>query len=113
DSVTRLRHQWQFTCYDALNRPDSTGLITDPLHYNNLGYHQNLAAGSTIYPDLASYTAELLTQIFYDNYAGISAASGLPVIMANINSGNFFTTYNAAPVYAVSPTAYLFAHGLK
>src|SRR5258708_31167665 len=82
DFVLRNTHKWVFTRYDGLNRPDSTGLITDPSHYNNLSYHENLAAISIFYPDLTSYTTELLTRTFYDAYSTISSVSVLPSSIA-------------------------------
>lgn len=105
DSVLRGQHKWLFTRYDTLNRPDSSGLLTDPTNYNNLAYHQNLAVNSTNYPVVASYTNELLTQTFYDDY-NWAAAAGLPGTMATgitSNSNNFVTSYNASPVYAANP----------
>ena len=36
DSLLRSQQKWLYTRYDAENRPDSTGLITDPDHYNQL-----------------------------------------------------------------------------
>ncbi|HLZ86603.1 MAG TPA: RHS repeat-associated core domain-containing protein, partial [Puia sp.] len=114
DSVLRSQQKWLFTRYDVLNRPDSTGLITDPANYNNLAYHQNLAGSSTAYPNLSSYTTEILTGTFYDGYSGISGVSGLPSSMATGVAGNssyFVTNYNAAPIYAVPITAYPITRG--
>lgn len=88
DSLLRSQQQWLVARYDGLNRPDSTVLITDPSDYNNLAYHENLAATSTSYPNLLGYTAQMLTQIFYDGYSGINAASGLPSTMATNYAGN-------------------------
>lgn len=114
DSVLRSQHKWQFIRYDTLNRLDSSGLITDASNYNNLSYHQNLAANSTNYPVVASYTNELLSQTYYDDYTWASAA-GLPGTMATgltSNSNNFVTSYNVSPIYAVNPTPLYITRGL-
>lgn len=68
DSILRTSHKWQYTIYDALNRPTTTGLITDGTYYNNAAYHRGQADGSTNYPSLGSYTDEQLTKTFYDDY---------------------------------------------
>ncbi len=66
---TVSKKQWLYTTYDNLNRPISTGLITDNTNYNNLSYHLTNAYGSTTYPDLTNYPGyEELTRTFYDNY---------------------------------------------
>jgi RHS repeat-associated protein len=101
DSSLRLLHKWMYVRYDDQNRPDSTGLLTDPTNYNNLGYHQNLASNSTTYPNLASYTTELLTQTYYDDYNWVSTSgSGLSSSMATnytSNSSYFNTSYSVTP----------------
>lgn len=63
-----FQQKWLYTTYDDLSRPVSTGLITDPVNYNNHSYHLNAASASTAYPNVSSYTNEELTQTFYDNY---------------------------------------------
>ena len=61
--------KWMYTVYDNLNRPIVTGLLTDNTNYNNLVFHLDAAkAAITSYPDLAAYTTEELTRIFYDSY---------------------------------------------
>jgi RHS repeat-associated protein len=115
DSLLRTQKKWLFTCYDNLNRPDTTGLLTDPAHYNSLSYHAQLASQSAQYPLLSGYTIELLTRTFYDDYASASAATGLPAAMATnytANSSYFITAYNSGPVYAVPVTAWTSARGL-
>jgi RHS repeat-associated protein len=115
DANQRAQQKWLFTCYDGLDRPDSTGLMTDPANYNKLTYHEGLAMQGLPYPNLAGYTTELLTQTFYDGYTGISAASGLPAAMATgITSSinNFITSYNNGPIYAVAPTPQPITRGL-
>lgn len=68
DSLTRAAHQWLFTTYDDLNRPSSTGLITDNTNYNNAPYHWGQAEVNASYPNIGSYTNEILTKTFYDDY---------------------------------------------
>ena len=102
DSSMRFNHNWMYTRYDSLNRPDSTGLITDNTNYNNLSYHENLANGSTNYPVIASFTSELLTQTFYDDYSWVSTY-GAPVastMATNYTSNsNYFITAIMFPQY--------------
>ncbi|MBS1511067.1 MAG: hypothetical protein JST86_09510 [Bacteroidetes bacterium] len=62
------QQKWLYTIYDNLNRPQSTGLITDPTNYNNHTAHLNAAYNSTAYPNVSSYTNEELTHVFYDDY---------------------------------------------
>ena len=115
DSALRSLQKWLFTRYDNMNRPDSTGLITDPANYNNLAYHQNLASTSTSYPNLAGYTTELLTQTMYDNYSWVTGATGgiSSAMATNYTSGsNFITTYNTSPTYAVAVTPIKITRGM-
>lgn len=69
DSALRASHKWMYTIYDALNRPTTTGQITDNSNYNNPEYHRNLADTSIVYPNTGSYTNEELTRTFYDDYS--------------------------------------------
>ena len=69
DSNMRAAHKWLYTLYDVLNRPAATGLITDNTNYNNAAYHRAQAATSTAYPNSGSYTDEILTKTFYDDYS--------------------------------------------
>ncbi|MEO7982654.1 MAG: DUF6443 domain-containing protein, partial [Bacteroidota bacterium] len=67
DSVLRAAHKWLYTIYeDQLNRPTTTGLITDGT--NNAAYHRSNAETSITWPVLASYTDEQMTKTFYDDY---------------------------------------------
>lgn len=68
DSSLRYAHKWMYTLYDALNRDTATGLITDNTYYNNAAWHRGQAESSTAYPNPGSYTDEVLTKKFYDNY---------------------------------------------
>ncbi|HET6255228.1 MAG TPA: DUF6443 domain-containing protein [Puia sp.] len=116
DSAMRSNQKWLFIKYDAQNRPDSSGTITDPSHYNSLAYHDSLAYYSIGYPTVSSYTNELLTLNFYDDYSWVSTYSA-PVgssMATNYTSGsNFITTYNASPTYAVAVTPFAVTRGMK
>lgn len=91
DANLRINHQWNYTKYDELNRPVSSGLITDPINYDNLQYHLNAAANRTDYPNTANYTAEELTNTFYDSYDWLAAyASPLSAVYTS-NFDNFFS----------------------
>jgi hypothetical protein len=79
DSNLRSMQKWLFTCYDALNRADSTGVMTDPTHYSSLSFHTNAALQSPTYPNLSGYTVELLTRNFYDDYKWVAPTSA-PVL---------------------------------
>jgi len=112
----RAQQKWEFTCYDSQNRPDSTGFMTDPANYNTLSYHTGLAVTQFPYPGLSSYSTELLTRIFYDDYTGVGAVSGLPGTMATgvtTAANGFITSYNSGPIYAVAPTPHPVTRGLK
>ncbi|MFT3855871.1 MAG: DUF6443 domain-containing protein [Ilumatobacteraceae bacterium] len=114
DSMLRAQHKWLFSRYDAQNRPDSTGLITDNSNYNNLSYHQGLASSSIYYPTLTGYSPELLTQTYYDDYSWVSGtSSGLSSSLAATNSSNFITSYNTSPTYATQITAYPITRGMQ
>jgi RHS repeat-associated protein len=75
DSLLRAAHKWFYTQYDGLNRPITTGLITDNTYYNDASYHRSQAEGSTSYPNIASYTNEELGKTFYDDYSWRSSES--------------------------------------
>ncbi|MBL7738480.1 MAG: hypothetical protein JNK14_04625, partial [Chitinophagaceae bacterium] len=92
DSLLRAAYKWQYIKYDDLNRPDSTGLITDNSNYNNAGYHRNLAQNSTDYPQVTSYTNEVLTQTFYDSYAWRSSEGNPLSATRNITYDSYFET---------------------
>jgi Domain of unknown function (DUF6443) len=116
DSNLRSQQKWLFTCYDALNRADSTGLMTDPGHYNSLSFHTTAAMQSATYPNLSGFTVELLTRNFYDDYSWVAAAAA-PVLSAfdashSGSSSWFITSYNASPSYAVAVTPFYITRGM-
>ncbi|MHA4811759.1 DUF6443 domain-containing protein [Flavitalea flava] len=112
DSALRIQGKWLVTEYDSLNRPDSTGLMTDS---HNQTYHQNLAGVSINYPLVASYNYQLLTLTYYDNYNWMNGL-GLPISSTlnttnNSNSSYFNTSYNTAPAYSVPIADYGLTRG--
>ncbi|HET6256664.1 MAG TPA: DUF6443 domain-containing protein [Puia sp.] len=109
DSAMRGNQKWMFIKYDLENRPDSSGTITDLSHYNSLAYHDSLAYYSITYPAVSSYTNELLTESFYDDYSWVSTNSAaVSASMAtNYTTGSdFITSYNTSPTYAVAVTPF-------
>ncbi|HEY4061756.1 MAG TPA: DUF6443 domain-containing protein [Puia sp.] len=95
DSALRSQQKWTYIRYDGQNRPDSTGLLTDPSNYNNQEHHENLAGSSSSYPNVSSYTNELLTRTFYDDYTWTPAVwSFFTATMYSGNSGLFMTASN-------------------
>jgi RHS repeat-associated protein len=116
DSNLRAFQKWLFTKYDVENRPDSSGLITDPTYYNNLTYYDTTAFKSAYFPQVNSYTNELLTQTYYDDYSWVSgtgASIGSTMATNNSNNSNYFyTTYNGSPAYAVAMTPFYINRGL-
>jgi RHS repeat-associated protein len=116
DSLLRNLQKWIFTRYDSENRPDSTGLITDTTHYNSYLYHDTTAFKTNNYPIVNSYTNELLTHTFYDDYDWVgSTGTSLSSTMATgslTNSNYFYTSYNVSPVYAVAMTPLYVTRGM-
>jgi len=118
DGNSRGLHQWQYFQYDALDRPVVSGLLTDPVNYNNLNYHTSNASTRIDWPVLSSYTTELLTQSFYDNYSWMSAANSgtLPSTLdgGSGGAGNaaFTTSTNVSPLYAQPLTQTTMTRGM-
>jgi RHS repeat-associated protein len=117
DSAMRSNQKWLYIKYDSENRADSSGTINDPTYYDNLAHYDTLAYYSTNFPTVSSYTSQLLTQNFYDDYSWVSTYSA-PVgsSMATTytsNSSYFITTYNSSPTYAVAMTPFAVNRGMK
>jgi RHS repeat-associated protein len=116
DSALRSIQKWLYTKYDAQNRPDSTGFITDPTNYNNLTYYDTTAFASSNFPVVASYTNELLTLTYYDDYSWVAGTgASLSTTLATNNTSNinyFVTSYNTSPTYAVAITPYAVNHSM-
>jgi RHS repeat-associated protein len=102
DAVLRQNQKWFVTLYDNLNRPFKTGLWNNN---NSRSYHQNLASqqtGTVAYPGEPTTGWDILSEMGYDSYSNLPAASGLSASLdnTNYNNINFVTTYNSAPDYA-------------
>jgi RHS repeat-associated protein len=98
DSVLRGTHTWKVTCYDALNRPDSTGVLTDA---NNRVYHQGLAGGSTSYPVTSGSNFTYETKTLYDDFSWGTGSRSTSLIMRYTTNPAYFITSTAGPTYAV------------
>lgn len=93
--------KWMYTTYDEFNRPLSTGLITDPVNYNNHLYHLNAAAVNNSYPVIANYTSEELTRTFYNDYNWLSSyGNPLPVVYNSSFNTYFQPVSNTVWPYA-------------
>jgi RHS repeat-associated protein len=93
DANMRAQQKWMYITYDELNRPVSTGLITDPANYNNHSYHLNAASVSNSYPTVGNYVNEELTRTFYDSYSWLSSY-GFP--LPSIYNSSYDTYFQAA-----------------
>ncbi|MBL7727454.1 MAG: hypothetical protein JNM68_07215, partial [Dinghuibacter sp.] len=102
DANQRAAQKWQYFTYDDLDRPLTTGLLTDPVNFSNRVFHQTSAASATgNYPSLASYTTELLSQTYYDNYS-FTSGTGLGGALDATNTSNtayFYTPSNTSFPY--------------
>jgi hypothetical protein len=107
DANQRLQQKWTYFQYDNQDRPIATGLMNDPVNYNNLTYHQSNAFVASVnpsYPNIASYTTELLSQTYYDNYNWVGGTgSGLSSALDQSNVSN--TTYFYSPSNSTFPYA--------
>jgi RHS repeat-associated protein len=83
--------QWLVTQYDELNRAIATYKITDPAKYNDPAYHRLQAANNPSYPNVSTYTNELLTETHYDDYTGIPSG----FYTATLNPSGYATYLNA------------------
>jgi len=108
DSNLRVQGKWLVTEYDVLNRPWRTGLLTDT---NNRAYHQNLAQGSTTYPNTGGSNYEVLTRSYYDDYSW-TAGVGLSATLIPVSNSGLITTYNSSPIYAQPIAAVYQTRGL-
>ncbi|HWK02143.1 MAG TPA: DUF6443 domain-containing protein [Puia sp.] len=100
DSVLRSAQTWKVIRYDALNRPDSSGVLADA---NNRVYHQGLAAGSTSYPVTSGSNFTYETKTFYDDRSwmpGFTSRS-TSLITRYTSKSTYFTTTTTGPTYAV------------
>ena len=102
DANLRGQHKWNYFTYDDLNRPVSTGLLTDPINYNNLTYHVYAASNSNAYPNLTYYpNFEELTKFFYDSYDWLTSYNtGLNSTYNSSFDSYFLTASNSTWPYA-------------
>jgi RHS repeat-associated protein len=84
DANLRTQGKWSYVLYDALDRPQSTGLWANA---QDQAYHQQTANNTVSYPDITGQSIEELTRTFYDDYNWRSSWS-------NPLSGSFDATYN-------------------
>lgn len=101
DANQRAAQKWQYFQYDNLDRPVATGLMSDPVNYSNLPFHHTNAANSIAYPNTGSYTTELLSQSYYDNYSWVGG-TGLGSSLDQSNTSNtayFYTPSNTSFPY--------------
>jgi RHS repeat-associated protein len=117
DSMMRSQHKWMYIKYDSENRIDSSGFITDPTYYDSLAHYDSLAYYSTNFPTVSSYTNQLISQNFYDDYSWVSAYSA-PVASSmattyTSNSSYFITSYNTSPTHAVQITPFSITRGAQ
>lgn len=99
DANQRAAQKWQYFQYDNLDRPVATGLMSDPVNYSNLPFHHANAANSIAYPNLGSYTTELLSQTYYDNYSWTGGTG----VGSSLDASN---TSNTAYFYSPSNTTF-------
>jgi RHS repeat-associated protein len=112
DANMRTQQKWMYSTYDVLNRPSSTGLITDP---NNFTFHLNAAnASTTDYPNLNNYPSkEELTNTFYDNYNWLASyTTGLTATYDNAYNTYFQQTSNSNWPYAQANVQSVFIKGV-
>lgn len=95
DALMYTNKEWIVTQYDELNRQMATFKISDPAYYNNAHYHRLNAGGGTAYPDVSSFTNELLSETHYDHYNDLPNNLGFST-NGLLQSG--YTTYLTAPV---------------
>lgn len=105
DSLMQTGHKWLYTLYDELNRPTTTGLITDNTYYNNAPYHRAKADTSISYPNPSNYTNEQLTKTFYDDYTWRSSEGNpLSATRSSTYDSYLLSTSNTVWPYAQDAT---------
>ena len=125
DGNLAKKNKWLVTIYDNLNRPISTGLLTDQTSFIS---HLTNAQSSINYPTIKN-NFELLTQTNYDDYVGLPAELSssfnsnwnnlmlptsktqfpypeMPVKNSNI-SNNGLVTWSITKVLNISPAVFI------
>ena len=109
DSNLQAQGKWLVTEYDALDRRDSTGLMTDS---HNQAWWENTAFNSTYCPIVADYPYQLQTATHYDNYSWVPGGiSSTLTTTYTSNSSDFITGYNTSPTYSVAITWFPITRG--
>ncbi|MEJ7738918.1 MAG: DUF6443 domain-containing protein [Chitinophagaceae bacterium] len=104
DANLRKDHQWLYTHYDDLNRPLATGLLSDPVHFEDHAYHLQHARASSSYPYPGSYTTVELSRSFYDGYEWLGK---YPTPF-----GSWRATSHEGYLLPSSPTSFPYAEGV-
>jgi RHS repeat-associated protein len=103
DGNLRSLQKWQYFQYDVQDRATATGFILDA---NNRNYHQGIASGQINYPNLGSYSPEVLAQTYYDNYSWVAATgSGIGSSLDQSNTSNTSLFYSPSNSTAPFPQA--------
>lgn len=107
----KMTTQWMVNFYDELGRPTISGLWTNG---DNGDTHRAAAYLVTQYPATNISGFDILTQTWYDDYTGITTASGLSAGLNSsaVSNGGFYTTYNATPYWAQQITEGPITRGL-
>ncbi|RYD95541.1 MAG: hypothetical protein EOP54_15625, partial [Sphingobacteriales bacterium] len=90
--------KWLYTVYDVLNRPYSTGYLTDNSNYTNLSYHLTAGAAAATYPNLGNYPGYVeLSTTWFNDYTWRSS-------VGNPLTATYNTAYNSyfVGIYAAS-----------
>ncbi|MCD2425097.1 DUF6443 domain-containing protein [Niabella pedocola] len=108
DGKLREGNMWNYTCYDALNRPVATGVFSNG---NTAQSHRGSASSSIGYPTPAMLNGvQHLTETFYDNYDWVIAAPYSSALSGKIDAaydgssdaGNLLAGSNTTWPYAQS-----------
>jgi hypothetical protein len=122
DGYQRAAQKWKYFQYDGLDRIIGTGFLTDPSsnisNYNDLNNQLNSASSTTTWPNLSSYTTELLSQVFYDNYSWMNSTNS-STLPSSINTGSngsgnssFLAANNSSVPYPQAITQSTITHGM-
>jgi RHS repeat-associated protein len=97
DANQKAFGKWFYTLYDELNRPTSTGLLTNGQSAETL----NAAAeNSTAYPNLGGQAHEELSRTFYDGYGWLAGyGNPLPTSYENTHNGYLLPASNSTWPY--------------
>jgi RHS repeat-associated protein len=98
DGNLRASQKWGYIQYDELNRPVATGIIRDPVNYDNFDYHFDAACQSNSYPVPGQYEYAELTTTFYDDYSFLSSYGyPLPANRSTVYDQYLSSDFNTYP----------------